>query len=62
MILNIVDVGGNASKNNIIILPYNNDFLEGITGYLINKNYASATVVSNNLQGGTGIWTVLQKF
>jgi hypothetical protein len=57
------DIGGNAINNPISIHTTSPDIIGGQTGYVLNTNYASSTLVSNALTGSgtigaTGIWLI----
>ena len=57
------DIGGNAINNPIYIHTTIPDIIGGQTGYVLNTNYSSSTLVSNALIGAgtigsTGIWLV----
>jgi hypothetical protein len=46
-IINIVDVGGDASGNNIIIVASEPNTINGLTIFTLNINYSSVQLVSN---------------
>lgn len=49
IILMICDVGGYARTNNITIIPYSGDNICGADSIIINNNYNSFELISNNI-------------
>ena len=45
----IIDAGGNASINNIVIQSLSADYINGSTGVNITSNYNSLTLISNTV-------------
>ena len=53
------DVGGNLSKNNLIIQTGGIDTICGNSSITLNINYSSIQIAANGLVGGTGKWLVI---
>jgi hypothetical protein len=53
------DVGGNLSKNNLIIQTGGTDTICGNSSFTLNINYSSIQIAANGLVGGTGKWLVI---
>ncbi len=53
------DVGGNLSKNNLIIQTVGTDTICGNSSITLNINYSSIQIAANGLVGGTGKWLVI---